>query len=366
MQFQRFPEGAQIKPGSRVKFGIDPTFNKLHLGHYVPLRLVKWFQKMGHPVTIVLGTFTAQLGDPSGRDKTRPMIPHDDCLKNADHIHHQLEKLLHPGWKLFNNATLHYNTSVAKFLKTVANFTLTHMTSRDSFQKRIEAGESIGMHELMVPICQGMDSVHLETEVEIGGQDQLFNFQITRRLQEIDGQPPQVCLMLPIIRGTDGRKMSKSYQNCIWLDEPAKHIFGKVMSIPDDVMEEWIPLFMEKDIDIKSYTNPMDRKKLLAFSIVAELYDWQTAVQETEAFQKTVQNKEPPAEIPEIAGLTLIEVLTKLRKCSRSAARRLVEQGAVYLGDQKVTNETVALHDNDIVKVGLDYGRVKLPNFQMP
>lgn len=357
MSFQVFPENADLSPCKRVKFGIDPTFPRLHLGHLVPLRLVKKMMNEGHHLTIVLGTFTAQLGDPSGRDTTRPILSAEEVEANADAIQIQIERILGPNlsanipgtWFLCKNGWLHNTMTLPTFMKQVANFTLAHMTSRNAFQDRIANQQSIGMHELLVPICQGWDSVVLETEIEVGGQDQLFNFQIARHLQEANGQKPQSCIMMPIINGTDGRKMSKSLGNCIFFDEHPNDIFGKVMSIPDIVMEEWLPLFVDFAIQ---EIHPMEKKKILAFEIVSQLSSKEIAQAAQEHFQQTVQNKEIPTDIPLIVAKTLLEAVMLCCKISKTAARQRLKEGAVKIAGIKMFDEKLALEPGQIIQCG--------------
>ncbi|MHA2063634.1 MAG: tyrosine--tRNA ligase, partial [Candidatus Thorarchaeota archaeon] len=253
----------------RIKFGIDPTRERLHLGHFVPLRLLKQLQEQGHSIHLILGTFTAQMGDPSGKDKTRPILDEATVKANGEKILEQVERVLHPGFTVHRNHMFFENMNVPFFLtQLTSQFTVAHMMARDGFKKRGQSG--VAMHELLTPILQGWDSVMVNADVEIGGTDQLFNFQISRDLQAKQGQTPQVCLMTPIINGTDGRKMSKSLDNCIFLDDAPEEIFGKVMSISDEVMEEWIPLLA--DTDLSSIEHPMKKKKMLAANIVRQLH----------------------------------------------------------------------------------------------
>jgi tyrosyl-tRNA synthetase len=358
-----FPANSIIPDGARVKFGIDPTFPRLHLGHLVPLRVVKKFIIKGNPVVIVLGTFTAQLGDPSGKDATRPILTKEEVKDNALTIMNQVRLIMPQGFVFWENGELHNTMELPVFMREAAHFTVNHMMSRDAFQKRQENSQPIGLHELLVPICQGLDSVHQKTEVEIGGQDQLFNFQVTRSLQEKHGQKPQICLMCPIIRGTDGQKMSKSLNNCIWLDEEPNEMFGKVMSIPDDVMEEWTPLFR----DFASHgtlgtghPNPMQEKLKLAHTIVEQCHDKTKADDAWSHFQKTVQNKEIPENIEEIKSATLLDAVTKIRKCSKSEARRLLLQKGVSV-DGVATIEDIEVKPGQIIKIGSrTFGKIVL------
>lgn len=367
--FKIFPEG-EITGLRRVKFGIDPTFPRLHLGHFVPLRIVRKLQREGHDVTIVLGTFTAQMGDPSGRDSTRPILSAEEVAKNAEVILEQVERILGPaespkfGFEVFRNHTLHEAINAPTLLKHLSKFTLTHMLSRNGFEERQNKGNPIGMHELIVPVLQGLDSVWLNSEIEIGGQDQLFNFQIARKLQEDNGQKPQQCLMMPIINGTDGRKMSKSLGNCIFLDESAEDIFGKVMSISDETMEEWLPLFIDpvENIPFENTlpAHPMARKRMLAETIVAELHGIEIGRITAENFCKTVQNKELPKNIPEIEASNIIDAVVKIRKCSKTEARRLIDSKSVRIIDSLKNVVSDALESGDIIQVGKrDFGKVK-------
>jgi tyrosyl-tRNA synthetase len=302
-------------------------------------------QSQGHKVTIVLGTFTAQLGDPSGRDTTRPILSAEETSNNSLLILDQVKKIITPDF-LFFNGTVHNHMRLPEFLRIASRFTLSHMTSRNGFQQRIENGNSIALHELLVPICQGWDSVHLKSEIEVGGQDQLFNFQIARQLQEQEGQKPQSCVMLPIINGTDGRKMSKSLGNCIFLDDEPTEIFGKVMSISDAVMDEWFPLLT----DMKPATHPMNSKKILARDIVSQLHGPDIAETAASHFEKTIQRKEVPDDVKPIKSRTLIEAVCELRNCSKSEARRLVAAGAVDAPEQ--------LAEGCIIRVGRQFGKI--------
>lgn len=354
MKFKIFPGNSVLQPGLRTKFGIDPTLDRLHLGHLVPLRLVRKLQERGNQVTIVLGTFTATLGDPSGRDCTRPFLDESKVKSNADKILAQLNNLLLPFSVVENNEFFKF-LSINEFLRKVSSITVSNVLSRDSFQKRISEGNSIAIHELLVPLFQALDSVFLKTELEIGGQDQLFNFSLTRQLQANLGVPPQICLMTPIIRGTDGRKMSKSFFNCIFIDESAETIFAKIMSISDDVMQEWFPLLTDNFL----ITNqPLESKKLLAFDIVKQLHGEEKAIFAKNLFEEVIQNKKTPSDIQSIQASVIIEAIMKIRNCSKSEAIRLLSQGAVRLNGKQIT-ENHQVFTNDLIKVGkLHWGKI--------
>lgn len=342
-----FPEGSDITGLKKVKFGIDPTSPKLHLGHLVPLRIVKKMQELGKDVTIVLGNFTAQLGDPSGRDETRPILSKGDVERNAETILRQVENVLLPGFKVFRNGDLFNEMKVPELMRIVSDFSVQQMTNRNAFANRLKNNVPIGVHELIVPILQGTDSVHLSSEIEVGGTDQLFNFQVARRLQEINGQKPEVCILAPIINGTDGRKMSKSLGNCIFLEDDPTDVFGKCMSVSDETMEEWLPLLTNENKELQ----PMARKKKMAFDIVEQLFDTSMAETCLKQFEDRIQNKEIPEDIPEIKAVEIIDAVIAIRDCSKSQARRLIESGAVKLDDVKADSET-SLSPGQIMKVG--------------
>lgn len=364
-----FPDGANIMGANNVKFGIDPTFPKLHLGHMVPLRVVKKLKEQGKNITIVLGTFTAQLGDPSGKEKTRPILTSSQTNANANAILQQVTTILGEGFEVYRNGDLFSKMTVPEILQICSRFTVNFMLSRDAFQKRMESDASISLHELIVPICQGWDSVHLKSDIEIGGTDQLFNFQVARKLQENEGMNPEICLMMPIINGTDGRKMSKSLGNCIFLTESSTDIFGKCMSVSDETMDEWIPLLTDINLtDLPEH--PMKRKKIMAFDIVKQLRGEKEAQLAEEGFKSMVQKSEIPDDmlevdvspeaLPEYTS-QLLHAIMLIRKCSKSEARRLMKGNAVSINDKKVNNDRgVELNSGDIVKIGKRaFGKIK-------
>lgn len=355
-----------------IKFGIDPTSDKLHLGHLVPLLVAKKLMKEGHHVDIVLGTFTAQLGDPSGKDTMRPILDAETTLDNAHSIFAQVIRVFESS-----NFTEHFNHSwfqemtAIEMTSLLSKFTTTQLLARDSFQKRIADNNPIGMHELVVPILQGFDSVKLKTDIEIGGTDQLFNFAITRDVQRAHGQTPEVCMLMPIINGTDGRKMSKSFGNCIFINDSPEDVFGKAMSISDDLMKEWWPIFSDSEfpvIDIaggdrQEDFHPMKLKKDLAWLITNLIWGHDHARIAQEHFESVIQKNKLPEEmmnisIPEDGKLSVLDVVMKLRKCSKNEARRLIDASAVKLiqenGDHLtiVSEETTFVSPGFIIKAG--------------
>lgn len=334
-----------------VKFGIDPTSDKLHLGHLIPLLQVKKLLKEGHHIDIVLGTFTAQLGDPSGKDTMRPILDEDTTINNAHGILAQVTRVLGSfNFKVSLNHTWFESMSSIKMINLLSRFTTTQLLSRDSFQKRIAENNPLGIHELIVPVLQGLDSVQLKTDVEIGGTDQMFNFGITRDVQKIYGQTPEICMLMPIINGTDGRKMSKSFNNCIFINDTPEDVFGKTMSISDEMMKEWWPVFSDFPLNMQE---PMNMKKKLAFEITKEIWSMQDALDAMEHFEKVIQNKKLPSEIKEVQGGFILDIVKELRSCSRNEATRLMKAGAVTVDGLKVLNpETRAVGSGMVVKVG--------------
>ncbi len=343
-----------------VKFGIDPTADKMHLGHLIPLKMVRKLKDQGCDVHIILGTFTAQMGDPSGKDAMRPILSSEQTISNAEALLDQVKRVVgnditvHRNHEWFNEYTL------PKVMSILSKFTVNNLLSRDAFQKRISSGNSIGMHELIVPILQGLDSVELNANIEVGGSDQMFNFYTTRQTQEIMGQKPEICIMSPIINGTDGRKMSKSYSNCIYINDTPKDVFGKVMSISDDVMNEWYPLFYD------TYANghPMEMKKSLAAKITGEIWGEEEGVKERAAFEAQFQKRGLPEDIKEAPASNIVDFIIAIKGGSRNDARRLVLGNGVGIVDEEsgqVTKVNVDydVQEGEIIKIGKrDYGKV--------
>jgi len=356
MKFETIPNNATLpETRSRVKFGIDPTSDKLHLGHLIPLRIVKSLKDKGHAVDIVLGTFTAQMGDPSGKDKTRPILNEEDTKRNAASILEQVKRILGEDFNVHFNHTWFEKMTLPQIMSIVSKFTTTHLLSRDSFQKRMENNNSIGMHELMVPILQGVDSVELRSDIEVGGNDQLFNFLISRDLQEKSGLKPEICILAPIINGTDGRKMSKSFNNCIFINDTPENVFGKTMSISDDVMMEWLPIFLE---DPKS-TRPFDLKKELSFEVTKEIWGEELATVAKANFERVSQEKKLPDNIIEIDNDDLVSIICKVRKSSKTESRKLILGNGVSKDGEKIGLD-FTLKSGDILKIGKrDFVKIK-------
>jgi tyrosyl-tRNA synthetase len=258
--------------------------------------------------------------------------------------------VLLPGFNVHRNHEFVDAMDVPFFLTRLASrITVANMLSRDGFRKRADAGQPIALHEFLVPLIQGWDSVVVRAEVEIGGTDQLFNFQIARQLQEAEGQTPQQCLMTPVIRGTDGRKMSKSFNNAIWLDEKPAEMFGKIMSVSDNVAEEWLSLLTDlKDLP----KHPMSRKKALAHNIVAQLHSEAEASSAQAHFEQTVQRKELPTELPTANQDTLFVMVAEARSESRSKARKLILGGGVKVDGEKVIDPLCTPSKGSTIRIG--------------
>lgn len=371
MKHTIFPNTEKIDFSKKLKFkfGVDPTSDKLHLGHLIPLLLLKKLWIEGHDVDIVLGTFTAQLGDPSGKDTMRPILTAEETERNTLSVIDQLYSVFFSGFgeKTKGKLTMHRNStwfsemSAIEMTNILSKFTTAQLLSRDSFQKRIKDENPIGMHELVVPILQGFDSVHLKSDVEIGGTDQLFNFSISRDMQRLHGQEPEKCILMPIINGTDGRKMSKSFGNCIFLTDTPKDVFGKAMSISDELMKEWWPIL--NDSEFPAEKHPMSLKKDLAWLITKEIWSDSKADEELKEFERVIQEKAIPKDIQEIklpldGGVTVLSIVTQVRNCSKNEARRLIDGNGVRLitevGDNTVliNGDMEILTPGAIIKVG--------------
>ena len=353
----------------RLKEGFDPSFPDIHLGHMVALRKLRQFQEMGHQVVLIVGDWTAQIGDPSGVSLTRPMLSAEQVKANADTYMKQFFKIVdrektEVRWQSewFGKFTL------VDVIQLTRKFTVAQLLARDDFNKRYSEGRPIAITELLYPLLQGYDSVMVEADVEFGGTDQKFNFLVGRDLQSMVGQRPQQCFMTPLLVGTDGsQKMSKSLGNYIGVAEPPEAIYGKAMSIRDDLVGHYFELVTDvSDEELKTFeqgladgsTHPMELKKRLARELVSQLYDEKAAAEAAAHFARVVQNKEVPEEIKEFhislnvsAGLRDILVETHLAK-SRSEANRLIEQGAVSINGEKETSVAATIKNGSIIKVG--------------
>ncbi len=300
----------------RVKAGFDPTAPDLHVGHTVLMRKLKHFQDMGHTVIFLIGDFTAMIGDPTGRSVTRPPLTRADVDRNAETYKTQVFKILDREKTVIDfNSRWFSKMAVEDFLRLCARFTLSQMLEREEFHKRFQEEKPIHIHELMYCICQGYDSVALEADVELGGTDQKFNLLMGRNLQRDYGQPSQIVLTMPLLEGTDGvQKMSKSYGNYIGINEPPQEIYGKVMSISDDLMWRYYELLtdlkMEEIEHKRLHEHPMDSKKFLAARIVQDFHGEQAAKDAGANWAKQFQKDEVPEDV-ETALLKLVQEQNK-------------------------------------------------------
>jgi tyrosyl-tRNA synthetase len=332
----------------RVKAGFDPTAPDLHLGHTVLLQKLRQFQQLGHEVYFVIGDFTAMIGDPTGRSETRPPLSREEVLENAKTYEHQVFKILDPEkTNIVFNSTWLSELGTEGIIKLAGKYTVARMLERDDFSKRFKEGVPIYIHEFIYPLLQGYDSVFLKADVELGGTDQKFNLLVGRDLQRAFGQEPQVCITLPLLVGLDGvRKMSKSYQNYIAIQEEPESMFGKIMSISDDLMWDYYTLltdYTEEEIeDFKKNLHPMDAKKKLAHFIVERFHGKEQADKALEFFVKTFSEREFPEDTPIIEvpyGLKrrAYELLFELGiESSKNSARRVVEGGGLRINGAKV------------------------------
>lgn len=335
----------------RVKLGVDPTAPDLHLGHTVPLKKLREFQDLGHQVVLIIGDYTARVGDPTGKSKTRPMLSEDDVKKNAETYLAQAGKVLDVSkLEIRWNGEWFSKMDFNDLLKLAAQFTVARMIERDDFANRLDAGTDIHMHELLYPMMQAYDSIMIESDVEIGGTDQKFNILAGRDLQRKMGKPEQDCMFLgPILVGTDGaKKMSKSLGNYVGVAEEPNEMFGKVMSIPDSALWDWFALatdVAEEEIATLRAAcegkamNPRDAKVRLAKEIIAMYHSAKDADAAEEHFNSTFRDKQVPDDVPTVAvsARALAEILVETGLCaSKSDAKRQIEQGGV-----KVAGETV-------------------------
>ncbi len=354
----------------RIKQGFDPTAPDIHLGHTVGLRKLKQFQDLGHQIVLIIGDYTGRVGDPSGRSATRPQLSGEEIEKNAETYLAQFFKILDKDkTEVRRNGEWFAKLSFEEVLGLAARFTVARMLERDDFEKRYKSGQPISVHELLYPIMQAYDSVQIKADLEIGATEQKFNLLAGRHLQEEFKQEPQVILTLPILLGTDGSaRMSKSLGNYIGIAEPPEEIFGKTMSIPDNLIYHYFELATDATAPelskIKSAlddpkTNPMELKKKLAYTFVRMYHGEEVARRAQEAFERIFSTKELPEEIPEFhlppdgEGVWIVRVMTEAGLAgSASEARRLIEQGAVELDSQRVSDVNYKVKEAKILKVG--------------
>jgi tyrosyl-tRNA synthetase len=352
-----------------VKLGCDPSRPDLHLGHGVVLRKLRHFQDLGHQAILVIGDFTAMIGDPSQRNKTRPQLTLEETKANAESYIEQAGQVLNiDSLKIVYNSTWLDAMRFSDVIRLSSHYTVARMLERDDFTKRYKAEIPISIHEFMYPLAQAMDSVELKADVELGGTDQKFNLLVGRDLQREYKQDPQVIITLPLLEGTDGiEKMSKSYGNDIGLTDTPEDMYGKSMSISDEMIEKYFILAADANTKTVSKVkkqlsdssqNPRDIKRELARAIV-QLYHGQNAAKEAEQyFDRVIVNKDAPDEMDQVElsiDTQLIEVVTNEGlTSSKGEARRLIKQGAIRVDNEKITDEShILLKGKEVViKVG--------------
>ncbi|MBU4488458.1 MAG: tyrosine--tRNA ligase [Candidatus Omnitrophica bacterium] len=355
-----------------IKAGFDPTAPDIHLGHTVLLRKMRHFQELGHEVVFLIGDYTAMIGDPSGESKTRPRLTGEEAAKNAETYKKQISKILDIK-KLkvrFNSEWLDKMTArdVAALM---SNYSVQRTLERDDFANRYKQQKTITMLEFLYPLLQGYDSVALKADIELGGTDQKFNLLVGRDIQRAYGQESQVVITMPLLEGLDGvQKMSKSLGNYVGINEPAKEIFGKLMSISDELMYKYYELLTDEDVEVikKDVTSgklhPKGAKSNLAKSIVAQYYDSAQAGKEEEDFERVFKQKELPKDIPwfEVGKeeKTLPHImLDSGMAASASAAKRLIEQGGVTIDGKKVSDPNIKPKEG-VIKVGRKFIKLLL------
>lgn len=373
---KRLNEGTPL----RLKMGFDPSKPDLHLGHVVGLKKLRQFQDLGHELTLIVGDWTAQIGDPSGQSDTRSMLTASEVEQNAETYMQQFFKIVDPEkTKAVYQSEWFGNFSLTDVIRLTSFFTVNQFLHRDDFSKRYATQKPIAVTELLYPLLQAYDSVAIKADVEFGGTDQLFNLMVGRELQEKMGQDPQIVFLMPILPGTDGvRRMGKSLNNYIAIEDSPKDMFGKIMSLPDEV----IPLYFELLTDlpepelehlttsIEQHTeNPMDFKKKLGVEMVSWFHSPEAAITANAEFERVVQRGQEPEEIPEVsiaeiansirdqnADGVLVDVLdllviTFLAK-SKSEARRLMSQNAIEIDGERASEETSFVRFGSIIRAG--------------
>ncbi|MBT6034707.1 MAG: tyrosine--tRNA ligase [Candidatus Jacksonbacteria bacterium] len=359
----------------RVKLGIDPSGADLHLGHMVVLRKLREFQELGHQIVLVVGTFTGQIGDPTGKMEARPPKTEAELQKNAEHYVEQAAKMIdtddleiRPNSEWFNDMTF------KEVIRLASSFTAQQMMHRDMFKQRVKQKQEIYLHEFMYPLMQGYDSVELKADVELGGTDQTFNLLAGRTIQEMYGQNPQNIVTVPILEGTDGvQKMGKSLNNYIGVLDTPENMFGRVMSISDELIIKYFELttfvsteeIKELKKSLKTGENPRNVKARLGKEIVTIYHSEEQAQKALEAFDSVFKEGALPEDIPEVeiegkGGLLVDALVTAKLVSSKSEARRMIEQGAVKMNQEKVSGIDTGLAAGEVI---VQVGKRKIAKF---
>jgi len=330
----------------RVKLGCDPTRPDLHLGHYVVLRKLRELQDAGAHIIFIVGDFTGMIGDPSGQSEARPRLSREQIEENAKTYFQQVYKVLDPEkTEVRRNSEWLASLTAADVVELASCYTVARMLERDDYEKRFRAGVPIYIHEFLYPLYQGYDSFVVRADIEVGGTDQKFNFLVGRAVQEHFGAEPQVILTMPLLVGTDGvRKMSKSWDNYVGITESPREMFGKIMSIPDEIMPDYYSLLLDLTPEVKKLIedNPRDAKARLARELVAIFHSRAEAQRAEEEFNRVFREGGVPDEVPEFrlpeGGIEIVELLVRANLASsRSDARRLLDGGGVSLDGAKLS-----------------------------
>jgi tyrosyl-tRNA synthetase len=355
-----------------IKLGCDPTRPDLHLGHSVVLRKLAQFQSLGHQAILIIGDFTGMIGDPTGRNVTRPPLSLEEARANGKSYFEQASKILDPEkTKIVHNSEWLGKMSFEDVIKLASKYTVARMLERDDFSKRFKSGEPISLHELLYPLAQAMDSVAIESDVELGGTDQKFNLLVGRDIQREFKLEPQVILTMPLLVGTDGvEKMSKSYGNYVGISDPAAQIYGKTLSIPDDLIYTYFELATDVSKEelskVRTYlsqkeNNPREMKRLLARTLVRMYHSPEASEEAEKEFDKIFINKGIPDNIEEfrfdktVEEIGILDLITAVKFApSKQEARRLVLQGGVSINGEKIEDiaSIVKLNGEQILKVG--------------
>jgi tyrosyl-tRNA synthetase len=348
----------------KIKLGADPSRPDLHLGHSVVLRKLRQFQDLGHEAILIIGDFTAMIGDPSGKSRTRPQLSADEARRNGETYFEQASKILDP-----EKTTICYNADwlgtmrFADVIRLSSHYTVARMLERDDFERRYRSKEPISIHEFLYPLAQGMDSVHLKNDVELGGTDQKFNLLVGRDLQREYGLDPQVCITMPLLVGTSGgEKMSKSLGNAICFNDAPEEMYGRALSIPDELIETYWRLLVPPKAELltgiaeRIAGEPREMKRALAREIIAQYYSPDEAMKAETHFDQLFVHKKAPDEMPsvvcDVPALPLVDLLLKLEAAtSKSEARRMIQQHAVQVDEERITDINAVIEFGDSPKI---------------
>lgn len=347
----------------RIKLGIDPTGSRIHIGRAVTLWKLRQFQELGHQITFVAGTFTAQIGDTSDKDSERKMLTKEEVAKNFKSYHSQLSKILDmDNVEIFQNGDWFESMNLNEFFKLTSLFTIQQMIERENFAKRIAANKPVGLHETLYALLQGYDSVKMETDLEVGGTDQLFNMLAGRTVQKAYRMEPQSVMTFHIMEGTDGRKMSTSWGNCIFIDDKPLEMYGKIMTLKDELIPSYfrmatdVPMEVIEQIekDMALGANPRDTKASLAREIVARYNGKKAALEAEKSWEKQFREGEKPVDIDtfKTKKQSVLDVVSSAFDISKSEARRLVHQGGVKIDDVQIKDIETIIDKDCLMQLG--------------